>query len=140
MVGLFVGHEMIELVYAQTKLFPEPLSHRTLDPSAPNALLTSSLNPIHPHQQALGRPTRIVRGKIVDPSWVVTEDLFECDEERALYSALKATKARIEQAAAAVAGGGSRGAVGVGELLDACGELVAPIDAFFEKVELCAQG
>ena len=74
-----------------------------------------------------------MRGKTVDPSWVVSEDLFECDEERALYAALTAAKARIEQAAAAVAGGGKE-AVGVGELLDACGELVAPIDAFFDKV------
>ena len=40
------------------------------------------------HWQALGRPTRIVRGKNVDAAWVVTESLFDCEEERALYSAL----------------------------------------------------
>ena len=38
--------------------------------------------------QALGRPTRIVRGKTVDASWVVSEALFDCDEERALHAAL----------------------------------------------------
>jgi glycyl-tRNA synthetase len=72
---------------------------------------------------ALSRPTRIVRGKEIDPSWTVDPSKFENDEERQLHAAY------LEAA-------GKLGAAGQGvdEFLGAAGGLVAPIDAFFEKV------
>ena len=49
--------------------------------------------------QALGRPTRIVRGKAVDPAWEVSNALFDCDEERALHAALLGVQVRGEREA-----------------------------------------
>lgn len=75
--------------------------------------------------QALGRPTRIVRGKEVDPSWAVKPTLFDCDEERALFAAYERAKGRVS--------GGGRASLDLA--LDVFAqELEKPVDAFFEKV------
>jgi glycyl-tRNA synthetase len=73
---------------------------------------------------ALSRPTRIVRGKEIDASWTVDPAKFENDEERKLHAA-------YAEAAGKLRGGGAQG---VDEFLAAAGGLVAPIDAFFDKV------
>lgn len=44
---------------------------------------------------AYARPTRIVRGKDVDPSWKVNEDLFAVPEEIALWDAYKQTASKL---------------------------------------------
>lgn len=75
--------------------------------------------------QALGRPTRIVRGKDVDPAWTVNPALFDCDEERSLFAAYERAKARV----------GGEGRVSLDLALDAFAqELEKPVDAFFDKV------
>eukprot|EP00798_Chlamydomonas_sp_ICE-L_P032510 gene32510-17216_t len=71
---------------------------------------------------ALGRPTRIVRGKEVDPAWTVDEALFDCDEEKNLYTAYKQLQTTLSPS------------MSMAEFLAACEPLAAPIDAFFEKV------
>ncbi|GAX84334.1 hypothetical protein CEUSTIGMA_g11756.t1 [Chlamydomonas eustigma] len=77
--------------------------------------------------QTLGRPTRIVRGKTIDPSWKVSEALFDCDEERILYAALLSARRDLEAS-------GPSSFPSINMLLQACDHLTAPIDAFFEKV------
>mmetsp|Transcript_3453 Transcript_3453/g.7887 ORF Transcript_3453/g.7887 Transcript_3453/m.7887 type:complete len:1097 (-) Transcript_3453:1061-4351(-) len=77
---------------------------------------------------ALSRPTRIVRGKAVDPSWSVDPAKFEHPEEAALYDAMAAFNAKVQPSSATVA-----------EFVDAAAPLVAPIDAYFEKVFVMAE-
>lgn len=72
---------------------------------------------------ALSRPTRIVRGKEVDPSRSVDPSKFENDEERRLHAAYVEAAGKLDPASQ-----------GVPEFLEAAAGLVAPIDAFFEKV------
>ena len=78
--------------------------------------------------QALGRPTRIVRGKEVDLSLIVNPSLFDCDEERALFGAYERAQGRILKE-------GGAGRVTLNVALDIFAqELEKPVDAFFEKV------
>ena len=44
---------------------------------------------------ALSRPTRIVRGKEVDPAWTVDAELFEFPEEGVLQQAQQAAASKI---------------------------------------------
>jgi glycyl-tRNA synthetase len=46
---------------------------------------------------AFARPTRIVRGKDVDPKRQVDEALFEQDEERALYLAYQEAAGSVDR-------------------------------------------
>lgn len=73
---------------------------------------------------ALARPTRIVRGKPVDAACKVDAALFEHSEEQQLFDAHQATVQQLQQ-------GGSHS---VEQWLAAVQPLVAPIDAFFDKV------
>ena len=77
--------------------------------------------------QALARPTRIIRGKTVDEATVVDEALFDCDEERALWSAFQLANKLV------VPG------IGIKEFLDVASSLVQPVDVFFEKVFVMAE-
>ena len=57
---------------------------------------------------AFSRPTRIVRGKEVPPASVaVAQELFEGEEERALFAAYSEARAKVGREGAAVAGGGA---------------------------------
>jgi glycyl-tRNA synthetase beta subunit len=87
------------------------------------ALAAGESGPLRAAMTALSRPTRIVRGKEIDPSWRVDASKFEGPEEAALHEALREAQGKL-------AGGGKS----VPEWLDAVGGLVSPIDAFFEKV------
>lgn len=82
---------------------------------------------------ALARPTRIVRGKPVAASVVVNDALFEHPEESALASAYQAAVAQLQQQPPA---GEQRQQQqqSVQQWLAAVQPLVAPIDAFFDKV------
>lgn len=71
---------------------------------------------------ALSRPTRIVRGKAVDPSWTVSDSKFELAEEKALYEAYKQVSAHMTPDTS------------IPDFLAACQQLLQPIDGFFEKV------
>lgn len=75
---------------------------------------------------ALARPNRIVRGKPVDASCKVDAALFEHAEEQQLYDAYQATVQQLQQQ-----DGSSHS---VEQWLVAVQPLVAPIDAFFDKV------
>ncbi|PNW77355.1 hypothetical protein CHLRE_10g433000v5 [Chlamydomonas reinhardtii] len=72
---------------------------------------------------AFSRPTRIVRGKEVPPASVaVAQELFEGEEERALFAAYSEARAKVTSAST------------VSEWLAAAEPLLSPIDKFFEKV------
>jgi glycyl-tRNA synthetase len=88
---------------------------------------TGDSGPLKAIMTALARPTRIVRGKAVKPSLTVKSALFELDEEQQLHSAYLQVQQQL-----AAAGGISSSSVG--SWLDAVEPLVAPIDAFFDKV------
>jgi glycyl-tRNA synthetase len=75
---------------------------------------------------ALARPTRIVRGKPVDAGCVVDPALFEHAEEKQLHEAYQATVQQLKQR--------QQGSHSVEQWLAAVQPLVAPIDAFFDKV------
>jgi glycyl-tRNA synthetase len=87
------------------------------------ALGAGDAGPLRAAMTALSRPTRIVRGKEIDPSWAVDPAKFEGPEEAALHAAYR-------EAAGKLAGRGGS----VDAWLDAVQGLVAPIDGFFEKV------
>jgi len=76
---------------------------------------------------ALARPIRIIRGKDVNPDILVNPELFELDEERALWEA-------FGTASAALSSGMS-----VPDFLAATNPLIAPVDAFFDKVFVMAE-
>jgi glycyl-tRNA synthetase len=76
---------------------------------------------------SFSRPTRIVRGKEVDPAWAVNPALFELQEERDLHTAVTTAKAAI----------GNPATVTVAQFLLACQPLTQPIAAYFDKVS-CA--
>jgi glycyl-tRNA synthetase len=71
---------------------------------------------------AMARPTRLTRGKGVDAAWRPDEALMEADEERALLAALRAAAAALPPRAS------------VAQFLDAAEPLVAPLDAYLDKV------
>jgi len=79
--------------------------------------------PLRAVMTALSRPTRIVRGKEIDPAWRVDPSKFENAEERALHAAYVAAAAALDPSTQSVA-----------EFLAAAQGLVQPIDAFFENV------
>jgi glycyl-tRNA synthetase len=74
---------------------------------------------------ALARPTRIVKGKggAVDASVKVDPAKFEQKEERDLHEAYLAASSKLQP-----------GSMSIGEFLEVVQPLVAPIDAFFDKV------
>ena len=74
---------------------------------------------------AYSRPARIVRGREV--SATVNPDLFEREEERALWEAYLAARACLSPESS------------VHEFVDAFETLVAPIDTFFENVFVMAE-
>lgn len=71
----------------------------------------------------LSRPTRIVRGKEVDPSWTVDPALFELQEEKDLHAAVQDVMSKVNPATASVE-----------EFLAAAAPLAAPVEAYFDKV------
>ncbi|KAK9809022.1 hypothetical protein WJX72_008075 [[Myrmecia] bisecta] len=71
---------------------------------------------------AMSRPTRIVRGKEVDPAWTVDEGRFEMEEERALHAACQSVSRRVQPDMA------------ISDFLEVCQELIQPVDAFFTAV------
>lgn len=91
------------------------------------ALDAGAGSPLPAIMTALARPTRIVRGKPVDASCRVDAALFEHAEEQRLFDAYQATVQQLQQQQQ-----GSRHSVQ--EWLAAVQPLVAPIDAFFDKV------
>jgi glycyl-tRNA synthetase len=91
------------------------------------ALDAGDSSPLRSIMTALSRPTRIVRGKAVDPSVKVNAALFENTEEKQLYAAYEAVSQQLQ-------GSGSSSSVDVAGWLAAVQGLIGPIDAFFEKV------
>lgn len=89
------------------------------------ALDAGDSSPLKSIMTALSRPTRIVRGKSVDASIAVDGALFEHKEEKELFAAYQGVSQQL-------AATGSRH--DVEGWLAAVQELVAPIDAFFDKV------
>jgi glycyl-tRNA synthetase len=85
--------------------------------------------PIRTVMAALARPTRIVRGKASEAATAVDPALFELKEERQLWAA-------YEEAAAQLAAAGTPS---VGQFVAVCGALVAPINAYFDKVFVMAE-
>ncbi|BFI41976.1 glycyl-tRNA synthetase beta chain [Marchantia polymorpha subsp. ruderalis] len=75
---------------------------------------------------AYARPTRIVRGKEIDPSWQIDETYFEVEEEKALWDAYNQTAALLHEG------------VGVDVFFEASLKLVDPLEAFFDKVFVMA--
>ncbi|KAI3427953.1 hypothetical protein D9Q98_006343 [Chlorella vulgaris] len=71
---------------------------------------------------AMARPVRLTRGKKIDAAWTVQEDLFEQDEERALFAAYQSAAKQVSAA------------MSVPAFLDATEPLIAPLDAYFDKV------
>ncbi|KAL6125889.1 hypothetical protein ACLB2K_073940 [Fragaria x ananassa] len=72
--------------------------------------------------EAYSRPTRIVRGKDVDPHFEVDEAAFETDEERALWISFLSVKEEICHG------------IEVDEFVKISAQLVQPLDDFFEHV------
>jgi glycyl-tRNA synthetase len=75
---------------------------------------------------SLARPIRIIRGKEVDPDWVVNPELFEQEEERGLWEAY------------GVAASKKSADMNIAEFLAVAEPLSAPVDAFFDKVFVMA--
>jgi glycyl-tRNA synthetase len=92
---------------------------------------SSSSSPLRVAIEALSRPARITRSAEMPPaSLAVDESLFDCDEERALAAALKATKQQLLGSDAS-----SLSSVSVGNFLAAVGQhLPGPVAAFFDSV------
>eukprot|EP00850_Spirogloea_muscicola_P015429 SM000118S25572 [mRNA] locus=s118:24750:32482:- [translate_table: standard] len=76
---------------------------------------------------AYARPTRIVRGKEIDPTWQVDPEIFESDAETALWEAYLQTSSRIHPG------------VSVGDFVAASQVLVDPLEAFFANVFVMAE-
>ncbi|KAF3445590.1 hypothetical protein FNV43_RR10766 [Rhamnella rubrinervis] len=72
--------------------------------------------------EAYSRPTRIVRGKDIDPSIEVDEAAFETKEEKALWSAFLSVKSKI------------CADIEVDEFVDASMQLLEPLEDFFNNV------
>lgn len=89
------------------------------------ALDAGAGSPLSTIMTALARPTRIMRGKPTDVARKVDAALFEHAEEQQLCDAFQATVQQLQQQ-------GSRASVE--QWLAAVQPLVAPIDAFFDKV------
>lgn len=85
---------------------------------------------VHQVVAAYARPTRIVRGKGVDPAWAVDPALFQSDAERGLWDAYGAVSAAV------AAAGGER--VPVDAFVRASEGLLAPVDRFFAEVFVMA--
>lgn len=96
------------------------------------ALDAGDNSPLKSVMTALSRPTRIVRGKTVDESVSVDPDLFEHTEEKQLYAAYDAVAQQLQAGAGSSSSRGS--SLDVAGWLAAAHGLVAPIDAFFDKV------
>jgi glycyl-tRNA synthetase len=92
------------------------------------ALDAGDSSPLRSIMTALSRPTRIVRGKTVDPSVKVNAALFENAEEKQLHAAYEAVSQQLQGSDS------SSSSVDVAGWLAAVQGLVGPIDAFFEKV------
>jgi glycyl-tRNA synthetase len=86
-------------------------------------------SPLRSIMAALSRPTRIVRGKTVDPSVKVNASLFENTEEKQLYAVYEAVSQQLNSSSSS-----SSSSVDVAGWLAAVQGLVGPINAFFEKV------
>lgn len=71
---------------------------------------------------AMARPVRLTRGKQIDAAWAVDEALFEQEEERALWAAYQAATAQVTPD------------MPVPDFLAAAEPLIAPLDAYFDKV------
>ncbi|KAL4600082.1 hypothetical protein ACB092_11G172600 [Castanea dentata] len=69
--------------------------------------------------EAYSRPTRIVRGKEVDPDMEVDEAAFETNEERALWSAFLSVKNKIHP---------------IDDFVEISSQLVQPLEEFFNHV------
>jgi len=93
------------------------------------ALDAGASSPLASIMTALARPTRIVRGKPVDPDCTVDAALFEHPEEQQLHKAYQATVQQLEQQQQQQGQPAS-----VDQWLSSVQPLVAPIDAFFDKV------
>ncbi|PON58809.1 Glycine-tRNA ligase [Parasponia andersonii] len=72
--------------------------------------------------EAYSRPTRIVRGKDIDPNIEVDEAIFETKEEKALWSAFLSVKSKIYRG------------VEVDDFIDASSQLLQPLEDFFDNV------
>ncbi|CAG9461184.1 unnamed protein product [Pedinophyceae sp. YPF-701] len=77
--------------------------------------------------QVYARPVRLTRGKDVDPAWVVQEDLFEQDEERALYATFKEVQGKVDSG------------MKIADFLEASQPLAEPMEAFFDNVFVMAE-
>ncbi|WIA13728.1 hypothetical protein OEZ85_007280 [Tetradesmus obliquus] len=97
------------------------------------ALDAGDSGPLRAIMTALSRPTRIVRGKTVDVSVSVNPALFENAEEKQLHAAYQAVAQQL-QGSSSSSSSSSSGSLDVAGWLAAVQALVAPIDAFFEKV------
>ncbi|KAM3704324.1 hypothetical protein ACJW31_04G167700 [Castanea mollissima] len=72
--------------------------------------------------EAYSRPTRIVRGKEVDPDMEVDEAAFETNEERALWSAFLSVKNKIHPG------------IEIDDFVEISSQLVQPLEEFFNHV------
>lgn len=98
------------------------------------ALDAGSSSPLASIMTALARPTRIVRGKPVDAACSVDAALFEHPEEQQLFDAYTAATQQLQQQQSQQQQGSSSQQHSVEQWLAAVQPLVAPIDAFFDKV------
>ncbi|KAK4569205.1 hypothetical protein RGQ29_004560 [Quercus rubra] len=72
--------------------------------------------------EAYSRPTRIVRGKEVDPDMEVDEAAFETNEERALWIAFLSVKNKIHPG------------IEIDDFVEISSQLVQPLEEFFNHV------
>jgi glycyl-tRNA synthetase len=71
---------------------------------------------------AMARPVRLTRGKDIAPEWAADEALMGCEEERALLMAYRDAANHVGPKST------------VNEFLVAAGNLIMPLDAYFDKV------
>eukprot|EP00878_Enallax_costatus_P022661 GHUV01024061.1.p1 GENE.GHUV01024061.1~~GHUV01024061.1.p1 ORF type:complete len:440 (+),score=146.68 GHUV01024061.1:25-1344(+) len=132
----FVGRRLEQLLVdsgVSTEAVRAVLAERGDDPALASktatqlqaALDAGDASPLKSIMTALSRPTRIVRGKSVAENLAMDHALFEHKEEEDLFVAYQAVAQQLASA-------GSR--QDVEEWLAAVQGLVAPIDAFFDKV------
>lgn len=72
--------------------------------------------------EAYSRPTRIVRGKDVDPNMEVDEDAFDTNEEKALWGTVLSIKDKIHPG------------IEIDDFVEISSQLVQPLEDFFNNV------
>ena len=108
------------------------LKERGGNPALANAsiseLVSADAKSLETCMRVLSRPTRLVRGKMdADADLNINEASFECDEERALYAAYGAARAKITEGCSVTA------------MIAAISEMDGAATAFFDNVLVMAE-